>query len=156
MRTARPLDVVNLYRLLSKQGGFDSVNRSDEARALVFVLDLILTGYVLVAENSAGRIVGSLGCSASRVRGRLLAQGQWIAVIPPYERTLRLDFLDMTTRAADHAGFAVRFPLSLPVDPAVMKRLGFKKTETEWTRKGKKNNGGAQSQVEDQTEAQHQ
>lgn len=149
LRIARPLDVVNLYRLLSKQGGIDPGDRSDEARALAFVLDLIMRGYVLVAENSAGRIVGSLACSATRVGGHLQALGQWIAVNPPYQQTLPLEFLDMTTRAADHAGFGIRFPLTFPLDADVMKKLGFKKTETQWARKGsKKKNGAAKGQAE--------
>lgn len=149
MRTAKPLDVVNLYRLLSKQGEYGPLDRPDEARALAFVLDLIAHGYVLVAENSAGRIVGTLGCAASRIRGKLVAVGQWLAVLPPFQRTAPLDLLDMTVRAADHAGFAVRFPLSLPVDQSVMKNLGFRKTKTEWTRSSKKKKNVPQESVEE-------
>jgi N-acetylglutamate synthase-like GNAT family acetyltransferase len=142
LRRAKPLDVVNLYRLLSKQGKNDSVDRSDEARALAFVLDTITTGFVLVAEK-AGRIVGTIGFRAVRTDRGIHCGGTWFSVIPPYRDALPGDLLDVSLRAADHNGFAVRFPSPAPFDEEVLTAAGFKLGDNEWIRKRKNKKNAA-------------
>lgn len=144
IRRAQPLDVVNLYRLVSEQGANDLFDLSDEAGALRFVLDAIVNGYALVAENKAGRLVGSIGYNTIMV-GKTKACGCfWFVVSPPYrDGDTAADLLDLSLRAADYAGLAVHFARSLPLDGEVLKTLGFQETEGAWVLKVKKKNGAS-------------
>lgn len=112
IRRAQPLDVVNLYRLVSGQGEFDLFNQSDVAGALRQGLDVIENGYALVAENKAGRLVAALAFAGLRdAENNLVVQCVGFAVAPPYrESSVTAEFLDMTVRAAR----AKRLPVLVP------------------------------------------
>jgi N-acetylglutamate synthase-like GNAT family acetyltransferase len=139
IRRAEPLDVVNLYRLVLAQGEFDLLDRSDEARALVQVLEAIRDGSTLVAINTAGRIVATIAFIGARLAsGDVVCRCAWFAVVPPYrDSSVIAELLDLSLRPADKAGFPVHIPL-LPPESALAEAAelaGFVATEHDWIRR---------------------
>lgn len=118
IRRAQPLDVVNLYRLVSEQGEFDPFDPSDVAGALRQVLDVIQNGFVLVAQNRAGRLVATIGFDGrTSASGATACFGMWFAVAPPYRgSSLTADFLDITMRGASERSMPVQIPKMLSPD----------------------------------------
>jgi len=143
IRRAEPLDVVNLYRLISAHGEFNLLDRSDEARALVQVLEAIRDGHTLVATNKAGRIVATIAFIGVRLQsGLLTSKCVWSAVAPAYSTTLVVaELLDLSLRSADKAGIPVHVTLALPPDSPLTQAViaaGFKAGSQNWIRKNKK------------------
>lgn len=147
VRRAQPLDVVNLYRLVLAQGEFSLLDSSDEARALVQVLELITEGYVLVAHNKANRIVASIAFAGGQTSsGTPIAKGVWLAVNPSYrDSPVVAELLDLSTRSASAAGFPVCIPVAnfSPDDKLelVVREAGFKRGSMYWIHRNKNKNG---------------
>lgn len=135
--------MVNLYRLIRKQGEFDLLHPSDEVSALSQVLDTVKNGFGLGAFNKAERLVATIGFAGIRSpQGDLRCELIWIACTPPYaETSVSADFLDLATRAATLAGIPVVVPISLSSEnPLVVavKAAGFKAGAQYWQLKKNK------------------
>lgn len=148
IRRASPLDVVNLYRLVSEQGEINPFDPSDVAGALRRVLDAVQDGHVLVATNKAGRLVASVGFEGRLVQSKtetdvLVCHCAWFAVAPPYrESPLTAELLDLTVRAANENAIPVRVPFSPPSSLAeAAKNAGFKPGSSNWIWRKKNKNG---------------
>lgn len=146
IRRAQPLDVVNLYRLVLAQGEFSLLDGSDEARALVQVLELITEGYVLVAHNKANRLVASIAFAGDQTTsGTPICKGVWLAVNPSYrDSSVVAELLDLSTRAAASAGFPVCIPVAFSPDDKlerVVREAGFKRGSVYWIHRNKNKNG---------------
>ena len=127
IRRAKPLDAVNLYRLLvdeEKRAGTEVPY--DEAARLAHVLTVIETGYVSVAVLS-GRIIGSIGAvpSALRYVKELSLAGEWLVILPSFRDTpVGRKLVEGLVRFADLHKFDVQFMLPYPVGPAAAKAAG--------------------------------
>ncbi len=142
IRRVHALDVVNLYRLVRKQGEYDRLHPSDEVSALSQVLDAVRNGFGLVAINKAGRLVATIGFAGIRSpSGILRIELIWSACTPPYRgTTVTADFLDLAARAANTAGLSVVVPISLPPESPLIeavKLAGFKAGTVYWSNKNK-------------------
>lgn len=91
IRRATPMDVTNIFRLVRRKAETDKphfLGIPEEHRGLLFILDLIKNGYVIVADLS-GRIVGVLGCSAYepayRAKGEWVLDAEFFATAPGFE-----------------------------------------------------------------------
>lgn len=124
IRRAKPLDAVNLYRLL-----VDEEKRTgtgvpfDEAARVAHVLTVIETGFVSVAVLS-GRIVGSIGALpvAPRYAKEVFLAGEWLAVLPSFSDTpVGRKLVEGLVRFADLHKFNVKFTLPYPVAKAAAK-----------------------------------
>lgn len=156
IRRARPLDVVNLYRLISEQGDNDLFDLSDEARALAFVLDAIVNGYVLVAESKAHRLVGSIGLMPIVTKTDPPPAGCfWLVISSSYnDSDIAADLLDLSLRAAAQAGRDVHFSRSLPLDDEALTAFGFKANKDGvWVRSVKKSKKNGKAKARKQEEA---
>ena len=86
VRRARPADCVNIYRLLKPLLEAQPV-KPDDGKSIAYVLHLIGSAYVVVADLS-GRVVGASVCSAypppsSR---ELLIDMEYLAAAPGFEQ----------------------------------------------------------------------
>jgi len=142
IRRATAPDVVNLYRLVSKQDDFSMLGQPDEARALAFVLDLINNGYVVVAENS-GRLVGSIGFAVHQPPPafKWVLDGEWFFIVPSYRDSgVGADLLDAAIQAADKHSAPIRMTLNAQIATEIvvaLQRAGFASGRVEWIRERK-------------------
>lgn len=88
IRKAEPRDVTALYRLLSEGEKNHRTVEPDEGRAYRHILELIVQGYVAVAEHS-GRVVGSIGFAAYSpgYSFESIYDCEWFEVLPSYKAT---------------------------------------------------------------------
>ena len=149
IRRIEALDVVNLFRLIRRQGEFDLLHPSDEVSALSQVLDTVKNGFGLGAFNKAERLVATIGFAGIRSpKDGLRCELIWIACLPPYG-TVCADFLDLATRAATLADIPVVVPKFSPDHPLIeaVKAAGFKAGAQYWRSKNKKKNAGRTRRV---------
>lgn len=129
VRRARPVDCVNVYRLLKPQFETQTIEH-DEGKAVAYVLHLIENAYVVVADLS-GRVVGAAVCSAypppsSR---EFLIDLELLAAAPSFEqRGVKEALLRNVAHYARKNDVALRMALS-PEDAAahgeILRKSGF-------------------------------
>ncbi len=108
IRMATALDAVNLYQLLVAEEEKSNIGLAfDETARLVHIINVIATGYVLVAEKS-GRIVGSAGFAngAPGYASESILVSDWMYLLPSLRNTdlgkrLIKKLLDKLTKFAD-------------------------------------------------------
>lgn len=86
VRRARPVDCVNIYRLI-KPLLETQVVEPDEGKSLAYVLHLVENAYVVVADLS-GRVVGAAVCSAypPPFSREFLIDLEFLAAAPSFEQ----------------------------------------------------------------------
>ncbi len=85
IRPAKPADVINIYRMLSRSSEFPGMRLGQivEPMAIQMILNLIQSGYVAVADLS-GHVVGTIGFAAFVLpwSSETVLYSAWLAVQP--------------------------------------------------------------------------
>ncbi len=116
IRAAKPSDVVNIYRLLSKSDEFPGMRlgQAIEPMTIQIVLNLINSGYVAVADLS-GHVVGSIGLTAFPLpwSGEPVLYSTWLAAQPHhYSSGVIPALLRSVIKHADKVNIKVHLQLS--------------------------------------------
>lgn len=142
IRAATALDAVNLYQVLvAEEEKTDTGLAFDETARLVHIINIIATGYVLVAEKS-GRLVGSAGFAngAPGYASESVLASDWLWLLPSLRNTdtgkrLIQKLVAKLTKFADLK--AVQTRLFIPAGSkitALVEAAGFKTAATMYVR----------------------
>lgn len=129
IRQATPLDAVAVYKLLvDEELKTDSPVAFDPAARLVHIIDVIATGYVLVACNKSDRIVGTIGfrSGAPAYAKEPALVSDWLVLVPsirntPVGKKIAEVLLGKLTKFADLEGVIVR--VFVPTDAKMIDQL---------------------------------
>ncbi len=132
IRTAKPADIVNIYRLLAKSDEFPGLRLGHivEPMAIQTILTLIQSGYVAVADLS-GHVVGTIGFAVFPLpwSGEPVLYSSWFAVQPHlYESGVMQALIRNAIKHAETVDVKVHLQLSKNMlqnlDAEVLSTLG--------------------------------
>lgn len=155
IRKAEPRDVTALYRLLSEGEKNHRTVEPNEGLAYKHILDLIVQGYVAVAEHS-GRVVGSIGFGvySPGYSFESIYDCEWFEVLPSYKATgIGLALLRNALKKADELNAITRVSTCSTFEDERATRwfeaLGFETAAMVHIRLKQKKNDGRQENNDD-------